>query len=77
MDYHISKTLIPGAQKLQKEYKNTVFNDVELLSLVHFLWARGASDFIKNKQMNPNQQVGNVSAEKYLKIVNKWVREYG
>lgn len=77
MDHHIRATLVPGLKKLKKTHKNTSYSDVELLSLVHFLWARGAGDFLTNKQMNANQQVGNVSAEKYLEIVNRGVREYG
>lgn len=77
MDYHIRTTLIPGVNKLKKKFKNTVFKDVELLALVHFLWARGAGDFIKNKKMNIDQQHGNISAQKYLVIVNKGVKEYG
>lgn len=77
MDHHIRKTLIPGLLKLKKQFKNIRYDDADMLALVHFLWARGAGDFIKNNQMNPDQQVGNISAEKYLQIVRRGMREYG
>lgn len=76
MDRYIDSTLIPWVTKVENAVDASLFEDHEILALVHFLWANGTIEYITTNQMNEKQRVWNIDASRYLEIVNKAMEAY-